>query len=501
MGAYSGSHVCELWTPSDNTWAHCNTITISTPSGAAGGKLVLGTLENGKAAILANKDAAYVFRESSRDWVKAKLEWNDEPIPFGAPVRPTKTLARLFDEESQAWVDASVLATEFMERILSPSPVFLWDRKKQELAYNFIPGVRGMGPRAVWLPDGCAVATQGSSSSVRERLWTIFNPSTGEVTKHVDPGSGISQGGEFAVLADGTVVVLDSTYGVPGAMGFFYRKMTCSGFAKQADDAYLIPPENFHLQVDNTPPPAQVRPPEPPWAERLQNQVLEYRWALLALLGSVVIYGLLKWLLLPWGRRLFVRLMRRDSAARPDRGGAKVGSTSFRLSLRVILYGTALVVGLPLLGNILAFNRLELAEEYATNPASFLDASSGILKPIPTLAEASPDAKKARIPCRFVGIWSSIRGASIHRITLKADGRYEMAADEYSSDRNSRYIGYWAVQGKNMIWRHEQINTAKPDINPILHESESAFTLIEENGQRTRYERIKAIESSACSPE
>lgn len=502
IGTYSGSHVCELWEPSDNTWAHCETLTISAPQGRSA-KFVLGTLDNGQAAFLFNTQEALVFREAKRAWARVKLEWNGKEIAYGAPIRPEKPFARLYDEESRTWVDASALATKFLESVVDPTPILLWDRKKRELAYNFIPGVRGMGYGAIWLPDGCAVATLRSASAAKERFWTIFNPSTGEVTKHIDPGSGIIRGGEFSVLTDGTVVVIDATYGAPGATGFFHRKMSCSGFVKQADDAYLIPPHNTQLQGDNTSPPSQVRPPEAPWAERLHNQVWQYRWLLLALLAPVVIYGLLKRLILPWGRKLFVRFMNLDRAAPLAHGFAKAGapSRSFRLSLRVILYGTALVISLPLLGNILFFNRMERAEEYATNPAAFLNPSSGILKPIPALAEKSRDAKEAKIPCRFVGVWSAIRGASVHRITLKGDGRYEMAADEYSSDRNSRYTGYWAVQGNNMIWRHEQLNTTQPDINPILPESESAFTLIEENGRRTRYERIKPIVSSACSPE
>lgn len=502
IGTYSGSHVCELWEPSGNTWTHCETLTITAPaptrSGGQTRHFVLSTLDNGKAALVVNKDEALVFRETGGDWVRAKLEWNDEALPYGAPIRPKQAFARLFDEESQAWVDASALAAEFLQRNSSPPPVFLWDRKKHEWAYNFIPGIRRMGLNAVFLPDGCALSTQRSSLPVNERVWTVFNPSTGEVTKHIDPGSGISQGGEVAVLIDGTVVVVDATYGIPGGMGFFHRKMSCAGFEKQADDAYLIPPENF--QTDLTPPRVQARPPELPWAARLKDQVWEYRWVLLALLGPLVMYGLLKWRILPWGRRLLVRLMRRDGAVRPGRGGATVGSTSFRLSLRVILYGTALVVGLPMLVNIVFFHRIKLADEYATNPSAFLDEKTGVLKPIPSLASTSSDATEAKIPCRYVGVWSSIQAGSIHRITLKDDGRYVMAPSEYSSDRSGGYTGYWAVQGNSMIWRHEQKSTGEPDINPILPDSDTRFTLIEENGRRTRYELIEAVRSTTCTP-
>lgn len=498
MGAYSGSHVCELWTPSDNSWTFCRTITISTPSGTPGGKLVLGTLGNGNAAILVNKEAAYVFRESSMDWVKAKLEWNNESIPYGAPVRPVKTLARLFDEKTRTWVDAGALAAEYLQTMVSPPPVILWDRKKHEWSYNFMPG-RGMGLSAVMLPDGCAVSTHRSYSAVNERHWTVFNPISGEVTKHVDPGSGISQGGEFAVLADGTVVVVDSSYRTHGAMGFFHRKMGCSGFVTQANDAYLIPPESFQFEGDSTPP-VQVRPLEPPWPDRVKNQIWEYRWVLLAVLGPLVIYGLLKRLLFPWGRKLRDRLRSSHRITRTVPGRAKVGSSSFRLSLRLILYGTMLVIGVPMLANIVFFHRVKLADDYATNPSAFLDGTTGILKPIPTLANKSADAAEAIIPCRYVGVWSSIQAGTIHRITLKENGRYVMAPNEYSSNRSAVYTGYWAVQGKNMIWRHEQINTTEPDINPILPDSDTRFTLIEENGKRTRYERIKAIESSTCSP-
>ena len=50
-----------------------------------------------------------------------------------------------------------------------------------------------------------------------------------------------------------------------------------------------------------------------------------------------------------------------------------------------------------------------------------------------------------------------------------------------------------------MVWLHDQGGYG-PDVNPILPESDTRFTLIEGNGSRTVYELIRAVPSEHCMP-
>ena len=85
------------------------------------------------------------------------------------------------------------------------------------------------------------------------------------------------------------------------------------------------------------------------------------------------------------------------------------------------------------------------------------------------------------------------------RITLKDDGTYLMVAGESRVTRE-RYTGFWAVQGENMVWRHNVAQAQALDVNRILPESDTRFTLVEENGSHTLFERIQAAKSSRCTP-
>ncbi len=102
-------------------------------------------------------------------------------------------------------------------------------------------------------------------------------------------------------------------------------------------------------------------------------------------------------------------------------------------------------------------------------------------------------------PCKMVGVWSSRQGGQMRRIELKDDGTYAMEDSLLGIDRPGGFTGRWAVRGTKMVWQHDQ-GGGGLDVNAILPESDTRFTLIEGNGSRTVYELIRAVTSQHCKP-
>ena len=107
-----------------------------------------------------------------------------------------------------------------------------------------------------------------------------------------------------------------------------------------------------------------------------------------------------------------------------------------------------------------------------------------------TAADEAGARGPATVPCRFVGEWTSTRDNTSNRITLSDDGRYAMDS----------YTGSWSVRGRDMVWQHDQGPVHDGDINRILPESPTRFTLIEVNGSRTKFERVGALPTEKCKP-
>jgi hypothetical protein len=161
---------------------------------------------------------------------------------------------------------------------------------------------------------------------------------------------------------------------------------------------------------------------------------------------------------------------------------------AYAVATRVVVYGIATAAFLLLL---VPFLRFRAAQPTACdeNPAACIDSKTGILQ-----------GAGSKIPCKYVGEWSSRRkGAPMFRITLKDDGTYHMVAGETRLSRE-RYTGYWAVQGADMVWRHDAAGAPARDVNRIVPESDTRFALIEENGSRTDFELIQQTKSARCTP-
>jgi hypothetical protein len=207
----------------------------------------------------------------------------------------------------------------------------------------------------------------------------------------------------------------------------------------------------------------------------------------------------------------------------------KVGSRGFRWIIRILLYGTALVIAWPLLKTVIVFKQLEAIEEScAMKATSCLDPKTGILKSVPMLVEVIEEscaamkttrcvdpktviskpilipvqekaAEKTRIPCRYVGTWSTMKRGLVYSIVLDESGYYNMTLNRKRGPGSPIDRGYWAVQGKSMLWRTARNILAEIDINPIIAESETGFELLEMDGSRTRFKLIARGTPQKCS--
>ena len=481
LGTFSSNEtVCEFWRPEDNTWTFCGTLSHD-------GKSVnplLGRLADGSPAVLSGANEALVYRDSENAWVRMRLELNSEGLAYGAPIRPAQGFyARVFDAASGRSIDASALAAADWQA--AGADQALWDEGKQEWAY-VLPRGRGLGPHAHFLPDGCALSL---------RPLRIFDPRTGLVTPVADPGLGPEYSdATMAVMADGTVVVAGALYGASAGTGFFHRKATCAGFAAGAEDAGLMPAAYVTQDVVARPAAAAVEVPQT-LQQRARRFGFEYRWILLAMLAPLLAYLVLR-RLQPVGAGILQRLRGRDA---DTAAAGRAWSTPFRWTMRGILYLVAAAVFVPMLVHYLAFRRDLSASQCAKAPAECADESTGVVHGILARIRGAADSRsQPRIPCRYVGQWSSVRPGKVYRITLHDDGRYMMAPNAGGGDRG--FSGKWAVEGTNMVWRHDQFPGAGRDINAIVQESDSRFTLIERDGTQTKFELIEAAKSAKCVP-
>lgn len=480
--------VCELWNPEDNIWTFCGTLVTerSKNGGSGNGAPVLRTLEDGSPAIVSKESEAMVFRESENTWLRMKLEINAEALGYGAPVRMEKDFyARVFDEGSGRWIDSSTLMAAHWQKDSGGQPNVLWDDKKHEWAY-VAPRNDGLGPNPLVLPDGCVL----SISPMR-----LFNPRSGTITSLADPGIGPEfSNASSTVLTDGTVVATTALYDAPGGTGFFYRKASCAGFATTTDDVIFMP-SMYQTANESAKGPAKTIQLAGSWLDRVLRLAKEYRWVILAVLGSIAAYLLIRYLISPLFRSLW-RLVR---GKRIENDPEIRWSRSFRWTIRIILYSVAAAIVLPIALRYFLLKKYEMVSACMEKPSACLNESTGILKGSDSLAKGESGSKgEPHIPCRYVGIWSSNQPGNVFRVTLNDDGTYAMAPAEQTL--GASYTGYWAVQGNSMIWRHNQNNTGELDVNLINQINDTRFTLTEQNGSQTRYDLIESMQSSKCVP-
>lgn len=480
LAYHDSTHLaCQIGFPEPGDWSECGALSFQEPAGRL--RITLAPLADGRVALLSGRELVMVFNEETNAWTRMLIEWSSEPLSYGAPIRPDKPLARVFDAQRGQWIEANVLAARAKEQDTGAalSPRLLWDAQRRQLSYVFQQTAEGIGRDALLLSDGCALSGPP---------FRLFDAASGGVRRLENPAPGIAaQQGSLALLADDLIVV--AGVGAPAEPGFFRRKVSCKGFAAAPDDLNLVPeaPSEPALAAGTTPP----RPAAAMEATGLlRNQVWDYRWIAAAVLACLLAAGLLLGPLRRWAWPL--------AGTRRGWMNATVPVVP-RLLLRVLVYGGLALIALPPLAAWLRVEREQDAADCEAHTPHCLDRDSGILRAEPSLGDEG--RQRPAISCRFVGVWSSSQVGSVHRVVLDQKGRYRVSSN--LDGRTGRiYTGHWAVQGANMVWHADEGSryTDGADINSIVEQSEDAFTLIEANASRTRFKRIERLPADECAP-
>lgn len=431
---------CQRWAPGGDTWAACGEGTLQYQPAS---HLQAGLLEDGRPFVIVNVHEALVFDEATRRWPARSPEWEAASLPLGAPVTLPAPLARLRDPARvDQPFDISEAGARFRVREGS-LPRMLWDAGARRWAY-ILPD--GIGPDAQTVPGGCAVSSAP---------FARFDTASGRPVAVPDPGFGSAPGmATMLVLPDGRVLAagVAAMARDPGA-GFWQGRAGCTGFEGGADDAGYV---SATVAVDVAPAPAvaasRPAPPSSPSAwSGAKAWLADHPWLPLAVLGPLLIGALLHrigWRRLP--------------------GGGSGG-------LRVVVYGLVLVFVGPAAWSYLQFQR---AQRQAA--------------PTPVALPANAP------PCRLVGVWNSHQGRIIRRIELKDDGTYFMhPSPARGMDPPGGWRGRWSAEGRQIAWRAD--GQVELDVNPIEDDQGDRFTLVERDGQRTRFERVQAVASTRCT--
>jgi hypothetical protein len=468
--------VCEVWQPGEATWKVCGYIQSKDKPIT---EFYLGPVEDGRVALMIGNTEVHVFDDDFEDWEPMKLEWSKTGLSYGAPIRVDGPLARIYDPTGKKWLDASSLASRYLENNnrLSNALSLLWHPGKNEFFYIFPRTGNGMGKQAVLLPDGCALSAFPLS---------VFDPASGKATPLAQPVIGTpAEARSMALLPDGSVVIAGYPAGAVGeGAGFFHRKATCAGFEKLPGDDDFMPGVLAGAAAVSAPAATPVAV-QVSWRTALRETVARYKWVGFILAGGILAYLLLRHGLMP--------LIQRSRIIDPGRKVPK----PVALVMRVVGYSVAAAIIVPLLLTNLQLRQMRIAEECAGDAAECLDKGTGLLKSVASLAKGGSDPV---IPCRYVGVWTSRQtGKAMYRITLKDDGRFAVEDNKDGIQVHVIDTGYWMVQNDHMVWKGDRGGTGELDINRILPESDTRFVLVEGNGSHTQFELVKAAESSRCT--
>lgn len=262
-------------------------------------------------------------------------------------------------------------------------------------------------------------------------------------------------------------------------------------------DTWWVPPPQAA-----TPPPLPPTAGQPGLLARLAQDLWSARASLLVL--AMVLGGL--WLLARLWTRLRTRLLRKrvdqagpspDTEAPIDSIPSRVGRLG-RFVVRVLVYGTLLVLAAP---HILAYMGLQLsdmADACQTRPAACLNPSSGLLARqwgVPGRSKFS----SPRVPCGFVGEWSITLRSREFSVAMQADGTYQMKS-AVGVKTVPDDAGHWAVQGKYLLWRSTTRQVADIDMNQIVSNDGIHFELIEMDGVHTHFKRRAELPPQRCQP-
>jgi hypothetical protein len=396
-----GNLGCEIGHPRDPQWTACG---VSTPVKRGDIAFTVGTLDDGRVALMFGQSDAYVYSEQTRQWA-----------PLAAPLPSMK---------------------------LSGS---------------------GVATARLPLPDGCAIAGPP---------FRVFDPKTQSETPLTLATGVKAHRSSMTVLSDGTVVQVGHPDGASElGNGFFHRKANCAGFVAQVDDAAEMPGTVAALIAPSVQAGTAMNwSTAKRWGAELVKQIWDARWWIVALVAGFTAFRLHR------GERF--RLRELDAQTDP------------RLKNLAPLEQELLASERP--------DRQALRTLAGESPGrGMLYFGVGIIVIFLLLVRPGPMAGWFRSadtaqPCRLVGVWLSSKSGS--EITLNPDGSYITALITDAHGMEQVYHGKWKVSGDKMIWTHFGRETVT-EANPIKEESDGRFTLIEENGDQTRFALQKTVAS------
>jgi hypothetical protein len=292
------------------------------------------------------------------------------------------------------------------------------------------------------LPDGCTIS--GPPFQIR-------NPKTGKDISDIGMITGVDAAtANMITLRDGTVVVAGYPEGADNSgSGFFYRKASCDGFEAHDGDKDFMP--GIYSRQESSPLTVQAQATSGMFSSVL-DLAERYKWLVPALLFPFVLYKILR------------RLLRRFEA--PD--GVLALPPQIESVMRTLFYGVILAAIIYMI--------------WPTHIQPAINSDDG--------------SKLGTVPCYYVGEWvSTSSSGGIVKFTLTDDGRF--TAGKVIS---KVYTGTWSVRDDKMYWNHDDKTAfeGRPDINPISDISKNAFTLTELDGEKIRFKRLEAVNSTTC---
>jgi hypothetical protein len=110
-------------------------------------------------------------------------------------------------------------------------------------------------------------------------------------------------------------------------------------------------------------------------------------------------------------------------------------------------------------------------------------------------------------PCGLVGVWTAARRHSVYQVTLQDTGRFHAEPLARGTYSGAPIHGDWSVDtagdtpeaGQRITWHYDSgVPAGPPDVNPVRDLSATGFTLVEVNGETTRYNLIRRTPGPRC---
>lgn len=99
--------------------------------------------------------------------------------------------------------------------------------------------------------------------------------------------------------------------------------------------------------------------------------------------------------------------------------------------------------------------------------------------------------------CRYVGVWYSWRNGEVHIIDMQGSGKY--IAYQLKAPTMPVDSGTWRYENERIRWTHEDAFVSTPDVNRVVDDIRSGFTLIEINKEKSVF-RAAGGQSENCRP-